>query len=93
MSVAIGAGYSVVIRKSALREHRIRQGELIGKVGDLVSEDESLVVLGPLFETQEAIETLSKIGLEYFEDFFDIPHNGGPVAEWCQIELRVRTGV
>ena len=54
-------------------------------------QDDQLIVPGPLYDTQLAIEALNAMGLEYFEDYFDVPHSGGPVAEWCQIEFRMRS--
>lgn len=91
MSVRIGPGFSIVIRKDALDRAGVAPSGVIGSIGDLVAEDDDLLVLGPLFDPQAAIGRLQDSGLEYFQDFFDIPHSGGPVAEWCQIDLRLRS--
>jgi len=76
LTVHIGPAYSVVVRKDALLAAGFRPESVIGLVGDLVSQDSELLVLGPLFETERAIHLLTEMGLEYFEGFFDIPNSG-----------------
>lgn len=91
MTVSIGAAHSIVLRKAALVRLGRPAEDIVGVVGDLVSEDADLLVLGPLFEPAPATKKLEEMGFEHFEDFFDLTNSGGVVAEWCQIELRLRT--
>lgn len=91
MTVSIGVAHSIVLRKAALLRLGRSAKDVIGVVGDLVSEDADLLVLGPLFELDPATKKLEEMGFEYFEDFFDLTNSGGVVAEWCEIDLRLRT--
>jgi len=84
VSVELGPGYSVVIRKASLS--KLGNIRLLG-LGDVRSEDDKLMVLGPFFETADVTKRLDELGLAYFEDYFDLAHSGGEVPEWCRISL------
>jgi hypothetical protein len=90
MPVRLGPGYSIIVRKDSMARIGVTNQMIVGTVADLVSEDDALLVLGPLYEPGDAGNKLRGLGLEYFEDYFDLPHSGGPVPEWCEIELRMR---
>ena len=85
MSVELSPAMSVVLKKSSL----LRLGNIrpIG-LGEIHSEDEDLIVLGPLYETSTVTRRLEELGLKYFDDYFDLPYSGGEVPDWCRISLR-----
>jgi hypothetical protein len=87
MSVEIGPGYSVVLRKDSLA--RLGDLSLLG-LGGVHSEDDMLLVLGPFFETKDVTRRLEEMGLVYFEDYFDLAHSGGQVPDWCKVTLSYR---
>lgn len=91
MSVEIGGGFSIVIRVSSLARIGLEIKHNDPLWGTIVSFDEHLLVLGPLFEAQTLEAELAKRGLEYWDDYFDLPNTGGPVPDWCQIVLRIKT--
>lgn len=84
MSVEIGPAYSVILRKTSLS--KLGNVRLLG-LGDVRSEDDDLLVLGPFFETKEVSQRLEELGLVYFDDYFDLAHSGGQVPDWCKITL------
>jgi hypothetical protein len=84
-------GFSFVVRRRALRQSGRNEQELLALMEvPLFAEDAELWVLGPCFETESLSERLTSLGLTYFEDYFDIPHSGGPVPDWCEISLEVK---
>ncbi len=84
MSVALSPAMSVVLKKGSL----VRRGNVrpIG-LGDVFSEDEKLLVLGPFYETAIVTRRLEELGLKYIDDYFELPHSGGDVPDWCEISL------
>ena len=91
--VSIGPGMSLVILRDALARESI-DVERIRTVGDLVSQDESLIVIGPFFSVgPEKISEIEGLGLVYFIDFFEIASSGGNVPDWCAISLRKASSV
>ena len=88
MSVQIGPGYSLVIRKQSI-DNISEFREL--NLGEIRSEDDMLLVLGPFFETESVSSRLNELGLSYFNDYFDLAHSGGEVPEWCKITLSYNT--
>jgi hypothetical protein len=75
---------SIILKKSSLaRLGNVRPIAL----SEVFSEDEKLLVLGPFFETETVSGRLEELGLKYIDDYFDLPHTGGDVPEWCQISL------
>jgi len=90
MPVTLGAGISVVVRKSSLSRVGKDREAIARDVGDIVSEDHDLLVVGPCFEAETPSGRLKALGLEYYDDFFDLPNTGGEVPEWCQIWLSLR---
>jgi hypothetical protein len=86
MSVRIGPAMSIIVKRSSLKRTNLD----ITMLGEIYSSDVHMLVLGPLFDTQMASNELNKHGLTYFDDYFDLPHEGGPVPEWCQIVLEFK---
>lgn len=86
MPVNLAPALSIVIKRSSIERAQLE----IVSIGDVASSDEHLVVVGPFFETETPSAKLDSAGLEYFEDYFDIPNSGGPVPDWCKITLSIR---
>lgn len=85
MTVRLSPACSVVVR--ALAAARIPRD-----FGDVFDRDDDLVVFGPFFDTVGKISELERLGLVFTEDFFDLPHSGGTVPDWCAITLTLQRG-
>ena len=86
MAVQLAPAMSVIVKRSAL----VRAAIDVSSFASVHSHDEHLVVLGPLFDSAAVTTRLDEHGLEYFEDYFDVPHSGGTVPDWCSIILEYR---
>lgn len=89
MTVNLAPAISMVIRKHSLVERGLTltalQDALSG--APVFSSDTSLLVFGPFFEAESHSKTLTRLGLRFFDDFFDIIHDGGQVPPWCSIRM------
>ena len=84
MAVDLGPGFSVVARTEAMKKCTDEQ---LKAMGPIYSADMHLTVFGPYYSTDIPFEILRASGLEYFDDYFEMAHDGGTVPPWCKILL------
>lgn len=91
MAVELGPGFSIVVKRSALARVGVDVSADPTTYGGVVSSDDHLIVLGPFYENQESCARLAALGLEFYDDYFDLPNTGGTVPDWCRIKLELRS--
>jgi hypothetical protein len=84
MAATLGPALSVIVRSAALK--RCDESALAA-MGPIVSRDADLTVFGPYCASDIPFGILKGCGLEYFDDYFDMAHDGGIAPEWCRIIL------
>lgn len=87
MTVSLSPAWSIIVRRSSVQGRDALARIESGSLGDIFSQDESLIVLGPLFEPATTMDELTSLGMSYPDDYFDLPHSGGTVPDWCRITL------
>jgi hypothetical protein len=82
MVVRLAPAMSVVVKKAA-----VLKVTLPVERPDVFQDDGGLIVYGPLYSADDWMAKLAESGLEYWTDYFELASSGGPVPDWCQVQL------
>lgn len=79
--------FGLVLRKGSLLEKGISHSALAETMRDIdvLGENGDIISCGPIFgegALQEIISRLSSVGLEYFDDYFDLNF---PMPNWVKL--------
>jgi hypothetical protein len=91
MCIKITSEFGLIIRKQALAARNVTMEMVLTamEVSEPLDCNDELISFGPSFE-QEALDEFSrrlmKLGLEYFDDFFEFAF---PSPPWCQFQVRL----
>lgn len=91
MSVRLSPAFSVIVRIAELERCEMLSRVERGELGEVFDRDHALIVLGPLFEPPASMDALEASGLAYYDSYFDLPHSGGTVPDWCAVSLEMRS--
>ena len=83
--VAITSEFGLIVRRKALIERQVSLHNLFAamEAGKALDENDELLSFGPHFGREAAdtmISRLTKLGLVYFDDFFEF---SGDYPSWC----------
>ncbi len=87
MTVRVCFEFGIAIRKSALPMRALSREAVLHSLEtlELYSEDDQLMIFGPSFGPEacdELVRRLTKLGLQYFDDFFDLRLDHPPWLEF-----------
>jgi hypothetical protein len=89
-SVIVTSEFGLIVRRKALVERRVDLHDLLTamEVGEPLDDSDDLLSFGPHFgreATETMISRLTKLGLVYFDDFFEFC---GDHPSWCMFRGR-----
>ena len=89
MTTPLVAGIYVVVRSIAAADKRVAIADLAVLAGT-ASENDGVIVLGPMHSATGLLEALALRGLTYPDDYFDCDESGGTFPLWCMISVGLR---
>ncbi|MEH2535161.1 hypothetical protein V1277_005540 [Bradyrhizobium sp. AZCC 1588] len=89
-SIIVTSEFGLIVRRKALSERQVDLGDLFTamEVGEPLDGSDDLLSFGPHFgreATDTMIFRLTKLGLVYFDDFFEFC---GDYPAWCMFRGR-----